>query len=76
VFLVFASFPVLTVNLVLFTLDRYFGSHFFTVSGGGDKMMYVNLIWISGHPEVYILVLPVLGVFSEFAATFSKKPLF
>lgn len=76
VVLVIAAFPVLTVTLTLLTLDRYFGTHFFTVSGGGDQMMYVNLIWIWGHPEVYILVLPMFGVFSEVAATFSKKPLF
>ncbi|ORM38918.1 cytochrome ubiquinol oxidase subunit I [Francisella endosymbiont of Ornithodoros moubata] len=76
VILVIAAFPVLTVTLGLLTLDRYFGTHFFTVSGGGDQMMYVNLIWIWGHPEVYILVLPMFGVFSEVAATFSKKPLF
>ncbi|ABO47472.1 cytochrome o ubiquinol oxidase subunit I [Francisella tularensis] len=76
VILVVAAFPVLTVTLGLLTLDRYFGTHFFTVSGGGDQMMYVNLIWIWGHPEVYILVLPLFGVFSEVAATFSKKPLF
>ena len=74
--LVIAAFPVLTVTLGLLTLDRYFGTHFFTVSGGGDQMMYVNLIWIWGHPEVYILVLPMFGVFSEVTATFSKKPLF
>lgn len=76
VILVIAAFPVLTVTLGLLTLDRYFGTHFFTVSGGGDQMMYVNLIWIWGHPEVYILVLPMFGVFSEVTATFSKKPLF
>ncbi|MDE5018468.1 cbb3-type cytochrome c oxidase subunit I, partial [Francisella tularensis subsp. holarctica] len=71
-----AAFPVLTVTLGLLTLDRYFGTQFFTVSGGGDQMMYVKLIWIWGHPEVYIIVLPLFGVFSEVAATFSKKPLF
>ena len=74
--LVIAAFPVLTVTLALLTFDRYFGTHFFTVSGGGDQMMYINLIWIWGHPEVYILILPLFGVFSEVAATFSKKPLF
>ncbi len=76
VILVIAAFPVLTVTLGLLTLDRYFGTHFFTVSGGGDQMMYVNLIWIWGHPEVYILVLPMFGVYSEVVATFCKKPLF
>ena len=74
--LVIAAFPVLTLTLGLLTLDRYFGTQFFATSGGGDQMMYVNLIWIWGHPEVYILVLPMFGIYSEVAATFSKKPLF
>ncbi|XBC38613.1 MAG: cytochrome o ubiquinol oxidase subunit I [Buchnera aphidicola (Melaphis rhois)] len=74
--LILASFPVLTVSLLLLTLDRYLGFHFFTNDLGGNIMMYVNLIWIWGHPEVYILVLPVFGVFSEVVATFSKKELF
>ncbi|WP_119343071.1 cytochrome o ubiquinol oxidase subunit I [Facilibium subflavum] len=74
--LVIAAFPVLTVTLGLLTLDRYLDMHFFTTSFGGDQMMYVNLIWIWGHPEVYILVLPAFGVFSEVAATFSQKRLF
>nr|CBX79823.1 cytochrome-c oxidase [Erwinia amylovora ATCC BAA-2158] len=74
--LIIASFPVLTVTLALLTLDRYLGFHFFTNDMGGNMMMYVNLIWVWGHPEVYILVLPVFGVFSEVVATFSKKRLF
>ena len=74
--LIIAVFPVLTVTLALLTLDRYLGMHFFTNALGGDMMMYVNLIWIWGHPEVYILILPAFGVFSEVIATFSKKPLF
>lgn len=74
--LILASFPVLTVSLLLLTLDRYLGFHFFTNDSGGNAMMYVNLIWIWGHPEVYILVLPVFGVFSEVVATFSRKELF
>ncbi len=57
-------------------LDRYCGFHFFTNDGGGNPMMYINLIWIWGHPEVYILILPAFGVFSEVVATFSGKPLF
>ncbi|MDE5284645.1 MAG: cbb3-type cytochrome c oxidase subunit I, partial [Candidatus Blochmannia sp. A2] len=74
--LIIISFPVLTVTLILLTLDRYFNFHFFTNDFGGNAMMYVNLIWIWGHPEVYILVLPVFGIFSEIVSTFSKKSLF
>lgn len=74
--LIIAAFPILTVTIVLLTLDRYLGTHFFTNDMGGNMMMYVNLFWAWGHPEVYILVLPVFGVFSEVVATFSKKRLF
>ncbi len=74
--LVILAFPVLTVTLGLLFLDRYFGMHFFTGDFGGNAMMYINLIWVWGHPEVYILVLPAFGIFSEIAATFSKKYLF
>jgi cytochrome o ubiquinol oxidase subunit 1 len=74
--LIVAAFPVLTLSLALLTLDRYLGMHFFTNSLGGDPMMYINLIWIWGHPEVYILVLPAFGIYSEIIATFSGKPLF
>ena len=74
--LIIAAFPVLTITLVLLTLDRYLGTHFFTNDGGGNAMLYINLIWIWGHPEVYILVLPAFGVFSEVIATFSRKALF
>lgn len=74
--LVVLVFPVLTVTLGLLFLDRYFGMHFFTDTMGGNAMMYVNLIWIWGHPEVYILVLPAFGIYSEIVATFAKKALF
>jgi cytochrome o ubiquinol oxidase subunit 1 len=74
--LIVAAFPVLTATLVMLTLDRYLGFHFFTNAGGGNLMMFVNLIWAWGHPEVYILVLPAFGVFSEVIPTFSGKPLF
>ena len=74
--LIVVAFPILTVTLGLLTMDRYLGMHFFTNSHGGDPMMYVNLIWIWGHPEVYILILPLFGVFSEIVPTFSGKPLF
>lgn len=74
--LVVLAFPVLTVTLALLALDRLFDMHFFTEYGGGNMMMYVNLIWIWGHPEVYILILPAFGVFSEVVSTFSQKKLF
>ena len=74
--LIVASFPVLTAVLALLTLDRYVGTNFFTNDFGGSSMMYVNLIWIWGHPEVYILILPLFGVFSEVTSTFSGKKLF
>jgi cytochrome o ubiquinol oxidase subunit 1 len=71
--LIVAAFPVLTAVLALLSLDRYVGTNFFTNDGGGNPMMYVNLIWIWGHPEVYILVLPVFGIFSEVVSTFCSK---
>ena len=74
--LIVAAFPLLTVTLGLLTMDRYLGMHFFTNSLGGDPMMYINLIWIWGHPEVYILMQPLFGVFSEIVPTFSGKRLF
>lgn len=74
--LVILAFPVLTVTLGMLFLDRYFGMHFFTSEFGGNPMMYVNMIWLWGHPEVYILILPAFGIFSEVVATFCKKPLF
>ncbi len=74
--LIVASFPVLAATLALLTADRYLGTNFFTNDLGGNPMMYVNLIWIWGHPEVYILVLPIFGVWSEIVATFSGKRLF
>lgn len=74
--LIIAAFPILTVTIALLTLDRYIGTHFFTNDMGGNQMMYVNLIWAWGHPEVYILVLPAFGVFAEVVATFCKKRLF
>jgi cytochrome o ubiquinol oxidase subunit 1 len=74
--LIVAAFPVLTATLAMLTLDRYFGFHFFTNDAGGSPMMFMNLIWAWGHPEVYILVLPAFGIFSEIFPTFSGKPLF
>lgn len=74
--LVALAFPVLTATLGMLFLDRFFGMHFFTAGHGGNAMMYINLIWAWGHPEVYILILPAFGIFSEVVATFSKKKLF
>ncbi len=74
--LIVAAFPILTATFAMLLLDRYLGFHFFTNEAGGNVMMYVNLIWAWGHPEVYILVLPAFGVFSEVVSTFSGKPLF
>jgi len=74
--LIVAAFPVLTATFAMLLLDRYCGFHFFTNDAGGNPMMYINLIWLWGHPEVYILILPAFGVFSEIVATFSGKPLF
>ena len=74
--LIVAAFPVLTAVLALLSLDRYAGTNFFTNTLGGNPMMYVNMIWIWGHPEVYILILPAFGIFSEVTSTFSGKRLF
>ncbi|MEO6362602.1 MAG: cytochrome o ubiquinol oxidase subunit I [Caldimonas sp.] len=74
--LIVAAFPILTATLAMLLLDRYLGFHFFTNDGGGNVMMFMNLIWAWGHPEVYILILPAFGVFSEVVSTFSSKPLF
>lgn len=74
--LVALAFPIFTATLGMLFLDRFFGMHFFTAGHGGNAMMYINLIWAWGHPEVYILILPAFGIFSEVVATFSQKKLF
>jgi cytochrome o ubiquinol oxidase subunit 1 len=74
--LIVAAFPILTATLAMLLLDRYLGFHFFTNEAGGNAMMFMNLIWAWGHPEVYILILPAFGVFSEVVSAFSGKPLF
>jgi cytochrome o ubiquinol oxidase subunit 1 len=74
--LIVGSFPILTATLAMLSLDRYLGFHFFTNDGGGNVMMFMNLIWAWGHPEVYILILPAFGIFSEVVSTFSRRPLF
>ena len=75
-FLVLLAFPVLTAALALIYFDRHFGTHFFDYAGGGEPIMWQNLFWFFGHPEVYILVLPYFGVITEVLATFSKRPVF
>jgi cytochrome o ubiquinol oxidase subunit I len=74
--LIVVTFPILTATLFLLSMDRYLGTHFFTNGFGGNVMMYINLIWIWGHPEVYILILPMFGVYSEIVPAFSGKRLF
>lgn len=74
--IIVAAFPIFTVALALMTFDRLFGTHFFTLSGGGSDMLWANLFWLWGHPEVYIVALPAFGIFSEIFATFSRKQLF
>lgn len=72
--MVVSVFPLLTMTIFLLFFDRYFGTHFFTIDGGGNPMLYTNLIWMWGHPEVYIIMLPSFGIFTEIVSTFSKKP--
>jgi cytochrome o ubiquinol oxidase subunit 1 len=74
--LIVAAFPILTATLGMLLMDRYVGAHFFTNDGGGNAMLYFNLVWAWGHPEVYILILPAFGIFSEVIGTFSGKALF
>jgi cytochrome o ubiquinol oxidase subunit 1 len=74
--LIIFAFPILTATLGMLGLDRLMGMHFFTSDFGGNPMMYINLIWAWGHPEVYILILPAFGIFSEIVATFARKKLF
>ena len=74
--LILFAFPPFTVVLLMTLLDRLAGTHFFTLTGGGMAMMYVNLFWLFGHPEVYIVVLPAFGIFSEIVSVFSRKRLF
>jgi cytochrome o ubiquinol oxidase subunit 1 len=74
--LIVAAFPILTATLAMLLCDRYLGMHFFTNDMGGNPMMYINLIWAWGHPEVYILILPAFGVFSEVISTFAGRPVF
>src|SRR2546430_14506270 len=75
-FLVITAFPVITVALVLLMFDRFFGTHFFVPSGGGDPILWQLLFRVSGPPEIYTLILPAMGIVSEVLPTFSRKPLF
>ncbi len=74
--LLLLAFPVITVALILLMFDRFFGTHFFVPSGGGDPLLWQHMFWIFGHPEVYILILPAFGIISEVLPVFSRKPLF
>jgi cytochrome o ubiquinol oxidase subunit I len=74
--LVISIFPILAMTMALLTLDRYLGMHFFTLDNGGNAMMYWNLIWMWGHPEVYVLIIPVFGIYSEIVSAFSQKKIF
>ncbi len=75
-FLMITAFPVITVGLVLLMFDRFFGTHFYLPSAGGDPLLWQHLFWLFGHPEVYILILPAMGIVSEVLPTFARKPLF
>src|SRR5438034_11241749 len=75
-FLIITAFPVITVALVLLMFDRFFGTHFYLPSAGGDPVLWQHLFWIFGHPEVYILILPAMRIISEVLPTFARKPLF
>jgi len=74
--LVITIFPILAMTIILLTMDRYFGMHFFTLDNGGNAMMYWNLIWMWGHPEVYVLIIPVFGIYSEIVSAFAQKKIF
>jgi cytochrome c oxidase subunit 1 len=75
-FIIVTAFPVITVALVFLMFDRFFGTNFYSVAAGGDVLLWQHLFWLFGHPEVYILILPAMGIISEVIPTFSRKPLF
>ena len=74
--LIVLAFPVIAVALILLMFDRFFGTHFYVPGGGGDPVLWQHLFWVFGHPEVYILILPAMGIVSEILPTFARKPLF
>ncbi|MCT6593153.1 cbb3-type cytochrome c oxidase subunit I, partial [Pantoea dispersa] len=75
-FIIVFAFPVLTVALALMTMDRLFGTQFFTMANGGSDMLWANLFWVWGHPEVYIVILPAFGIYSEIISTFARRNLY
>src|SRR5205814_574239 len=75
-FLLAFAMPIITIALVLLVFDRQFGSHFFDPAAGGDPVLWQHLFWLFGHPEVYILILPAMGIVSEVLPVFARKPLF
>ena len=75
-FIILTAFPVITIALVFLMFDRFFGTNFYSVAAGGDVLLWQHLFWLFGHPEVYILILPAMGIVSEVSPTFSRKPLF
>ena len=75
-FLLITAFPVITAGLIELYFDREFGMNFFNVAAGADVLLWQHLFWVFGHPEVYILILPAMGIVSEIIPTFSRKPLF
>jgi cytochrome c oxidase subunit 1 len=75
-FLIVLAFPAITVALILLMFDRFFGTLFYAPAAGGDPLLWQHLFWIFGHPEVYILILPAMGIVSEVLPTFARKPLF
>lgn len=75
-FLLLFAMPIIAVALFMMTFDRSFGTHFFNAQNGGDPLLWQHLFWLFGHPEVYILILPAMGIVSEVLPTFARKPLF
>jgi cytochrome c oxidase subunit 1 len=75
-FLIVLAFPCITVGLILLMFDRFFGTLFYVPAAGGDPLLWQHLFWLFGHPEVYILILPAMGIVSEILPTFARKPLF
>ena len=75
-FLIIFAFPVITVAITLLLFDRFFGTNFYSTAAGADPLLWQHLFWVFGHPEVYILILPAMGIISDILPTFTRKPLF